>query len=270
MSTKPVVIVTGAAGGIGSAIVSRFVKEGYIPVLIDVDKVQLEKITKDMDKRQEDYLIIPGNLEDEKFLRQLVDVVVKRFDRIDVLVNNAAWRTRETLRTISSEDWERTIKVCLTAPAFLIKHVAGIMEEKNIQGAIVNVSSIQSFFAGGISPAYTACKAGLESLTYEAAVLYGPSGIRVNAVLPGAVNTGLSKDIVSEEHEDLSKVFEDAMIDQTPLKRFAEPTEIAGAVYWLAGKDASFITGTSVVADGGFTHNFNAYSLKRLQLPRQF
>ncbi|MBN8859610.1 MAG: SDR family oxidoreductase [Sphingobacteriales bacterium] len=270
MSTKPVVIITGAAGGIGSATASRFAEDGFLPVLTDIDNEGLMKTGEFLSRRKFEHSLIAGNLEDISFLEHITANTLKKYDRIDVLVNNAAWRTRETLRTVSIEDWERTIRVCLTAPAFLTKQVANVMEEKNIQGAIVNVSSIQSFFAGGTSPAYTVCKAGLESLTYEAAVLYGPSGIRVNVVLPGAVNTALSNDITNEENENVSSVFTDAMIDQTPLKRFADREEIANVICWLASKKSSFVTGTSVVADGGFTHNFNAYSLKKLQFPKQF
>ncbi len=270
MRGKPVVIITGAAGGIGRATVHRFAEKGYIPVLTGRDNESLMRIGKELSGRQLEHLIIPGDLHEASFPRQLVDAVCEKFDRVDALVNNAAWRTRETLRTISFENWQRTINVCLTAPAFLIQHVANVMESKNIKGSIINISSIQSFFAGGASPAYTACKAALESLTYEAAVLYGPSAIRVNAVIPGAVGTSLSKDIVNEEKENLSGVFTEAMKDQTPLRRFAEPEEIANVTCWLASGEASFITGASIVVDGGFTHNFNAYSLKKLQFPNQF
>lgn len=270
MSTKPVVIVTGAAGGIGSAVVHRFAKEGYIPVLVDVDEQGLLKCSEELSGTKTEHLVIAGDLADTSFLKSIVESTRKKFGRMNALVNNAAWRTRETLRTIAVDDWERTIKVCLTAPAFLTKYVAAAMEEKGIRGAIVNISSIQSFFAGGTSPAYTVCKAGLESLTYEAAVLYGPSGIRVNAVLPGAVDTALSKDVTGVDKQDLSDVFINAMTDQTPLQRLAAPGEIANAVYWLVSPDASFVTGSTVAVDGGFTHNFNAYSLKKLQFPQQF
>ena len=270
MSTKTVVIVTGAAGGIGSAVVHRFAKEEYIPVLVDIDEQGLLKRSDELSGTKTEHLIIAGDLADTSFLNRIVESTRKKFDRIDVLINNAAWRTRETLRTIAVDDWEKTIKICLTAPAFLTKYAVAAMEEKGIRGAIVNISSIQSFFAGGTSPAYTACKAGLESLTYEAAVLYGPSGIRVNAVLPGAVDTPLSKDITGGEKQDLSDVFINTMSDQTPLQRLAAPAEIANVIYWLASPDASFVTGSTVAVDGGFTHNFNAYSLKKLQFPQQF
>ncbi len=192
MSAPPVVIITGAAGGIGRAITYRFVKAGYIPVLTDKDNDGLATLAEELAGKKNAHLAIPGNLEEAAFLQHLVNTVQTTFHRIDVLVNNAAWRNRETLRTLSLADWEKTIRVCLTAPAFLMKYVAGVMENKGIPGAMVNISSIQSFFAGGTSPAYTACKSALESLTYEAAVLYGPSGIRVNAVIPGAVHTALS------------------------------------------------------------------------------
>lgn len=270
MSVKPVVIITGAAGGIGEATVYRFIKEGYVPVLIDNDKEGLLKIGKQLNDQHTEHLIIAGDLEDAFFLKHLIEQVEDKLGRIDVLVNNAAWRTRETLRSITVEDWEKTLRVCITAPAFLTKYATAVMEAQNIEGAIINISSIQSFFAGGTSPAYTACKAALEAITYESSVLYGPSRIRVNAILPGAVNTALAKDIATEAKKDVSDVFADAMKDQTPLNRFAEPEEIANVIFWLSSGEASFITGTSIVVDGGFMHNFNSYSLKKLQFPTQF
>jgi NAD(P)-dependent dehydrogenase (short-subunit alcohol dehydrogenase family) len=270
MSIQPVVLITGASGGIGAATARDFARKGYALVLTGREEKALKELGASFQKDQVPHSIVPGSLEDPVFPEKLIAETEKCWGRIDVLVNNAAWRTRETLRTISLETWDKTIRVCLTAPAFLTRAAAALMERNRHGGSIINISSIQSFFAGGISPAYTACKAGLESLTYEAAVLYGPSGIRVNVILPGAVDTAMSKDIQSTSKEDCTDVFTAAMLDHTPLGRLASPEEIASAIVWLASDEASFITGSSLVVDGGFTHNFNAYSLKKLQLPKEF
>lgn len=270
MSTKPVVLITGAAGGIGAATARLFSKHGYALVLVDKEEQALITLGNSFTVENIPFTLIPGNLEDPSFPERLVRETEKKWGRIDVLVNNAAWRTRETLRTISLDDWEKTIRVCLTAPAFLTQAAAALMEKNGNGGAIINISSIQSFFAGGTSPAYTVCKAGLESLTYESAVLYGPSGVRVNAVIPGAVDTAMAKDFQQVSQLDATELFTSAMLDRTPLKRMATPEEIAKAVLWLASSDASFITGTSLVVDGGFSHNFNAYSMKKIQFPQQF
>jgi NAD(P)-dependent dehydrogenase (short-subunit alcohol dehydrogenase family) len=199
-----------------------------------------------------------------------VESTVKKWKRIDVLINNAAWRTIETMRSISVETWEKTLKINLTAPAFLAKHTAAVMEEKNIAGVIINISSVMSQRAGGNSPAYIVCKAGLEGLTYELAVLYGPKGIRVIAINPGNIETNLSSDYKDEKGNNISEKLVNYVNDSTPLKRSGNAEEIANVSYWLSTKEASFITGTSILVDGGFFHNFNGYQMKKLQFPKEF
>lgn len=189
---------------------------------------------------------------------------------MDVLVNNAAWRLHNTMRTITSEVWEKTLSVCLTAPAFLTKYSAVLMEENKIKGTVINVSSIMSQRTGGTSPAYVAGKGALESLTYDMASLYGPSGIRILCVSPGNVISGASQDFEAPDGENVSKKMEDNMNDQTPLMRSGQAREIANAVHWLSSAEASFITGTVVQVDGGFSHGFGHYSLKKLQFPNEF
>lgn len=270
MNKKRVIILTGAAGGIGSAMALRFAREGYALALVDIDQRGIAELTKALDQLQAEFLFLEGDLSNPDFLRAIIDQTVQQWGRIDVLINNAAWRTRETLRTISLTDWEKTIQVCLTAPAFLTRYAAEVMEENASAGVIINISSIQSALAGGGSPAYTACKGAIESLTYESAVLYGPKGIRVVAINPGNITTTLSEDFTDAETNNISQVFNDDVNGNTPLQRAGNPEEIAGVAYWLSTKDASFITGTTILADGGFSHNFNAYSLKQLQFPTQF
>ena len=270
MIKKSVIILTGAAGGIGTAMALRFAKEGYALALVDIDKKAILNLTKALGQLQAEFLVLEGDLGNPDFLRAIIDQTFQQWGRIDVLINNAAWRTRETLRTISLTDWEKTIQICLTAPAFLTRFAAQVMEENIIEGVVINISSIQSAFAGGGSPAYTACKGAIESLTYESAVLYGPKGIRVVAINPGNICTGLSDDFSDAKANNISNVFNEDINGKTPLKRAGKAEEIANVAYWLSTKDASFITGTTILVDGGFSHNFNAYSLKQLQFPTQF
>lgn len=268
MKQKPVVIITGAANGIGRAIALRFASVGFALAIADVDAGGLEKVKKET--ASPDVLCLPGDLQEPDFVDSIARTTVDRFGRIDVLINNAAWRTIETMRSISRANWEKTIRINLTAPAFLAQHTAAVMEEMKIAGVIINLSSVMSGRAGGNSPAYIVSKGGIESLTYELAVLYGPKGIRVVAVNPGNIETNLSKDYKNESGDNISSVLVDHMNDHTPLKRGGTPEEIAGVCYWLSTKDASFITGTSILVDGGFLHNFNSYQMKKLQYPNEF
>lgn len=271
MKDKKVVIITGAAGGIGSATAQKFAEQNFRIVLSDINQDGLHKVVGILEKKyQAECLICLGNLEDVDYVKNIVEQTIRKWDRIDVLLNNAAWRTVETMRTISLENWEKTVRINLTAPAFLAKYVATTMEENGIPGVIINISSVMSQRAGGNSPAYIMCKGGIESLTYELAVLYGPKGIRVIAVNPGNIETNLSSDYTDENGINISGKLANNMNDNTPLQRGGSPEEIANVSYWLSTKEASFITGTSILVDGGFFHNFNAYQMKNLQFPNEF
>ncbi len=266
-----VAIITGASRGIGRSTALKFASNNYDVTLVGRNQNELDQLKLEIEQRYNtEVLVCAGDLANEEFLRQVVGDTVKKWGRVDALINNAAWRTIETMRNISLENWENTIKVCLTAPAFLAKYAASIMEEKNIAGVIVNISSVMSQSAGGISPAYIACKGGLESLTFELAVLYGPKNIRVVSVNPGNIKTELSNDYLDAKGNNVSEQLGEHMNDSTPLKRAGTSEEIANVSYWLSTPEASFITGTTILVDGGFFHNFNSYQMKKLQYPKEF
>lgn len=268
---RKVVIITGAAGGIGSATAARFAAHNFSLVLSDRDKEGLDQLAARLEKENKTgCFIYPGNLEDPDYIKDLAEQAIEFGGRIDVLINNAAWRTVETMRTISFENWEKAIRVNLTAPAFLAKYVVGKMEEKKTRGVIINMSSVMARNAAGYSPAYIAAKGGIESLTYELAALYGPKGIRIVAVSPGNIETRLSNDYTDDKGRNVSNQLQRYVTRKTPLQRAGQPEEIANACYWLSSEEASFITGTSLLVDGGFLHNFNSYDIKRNQFPGEF
>lgn len=263
MTKRSVVIITGAAGGIGKATAFKFAESGFIPVLVDIDKEALERVSDDLRGLTDELLMLDGDLQDDGFRNKIISETMKSYGRIDVLVNNAAWRSIGTMRTISLEDWKKTIHINLTAPAFLAKYAAEQMEKHRLPGVIVNLSSVMSSRTGGYAPAYTACKGGIESLTYELATLYGPRQIRVVCLAPGNVDTPMSKDYVNSENDNISNDLGSEMNVNTPLLRSAAPSEIANAIYWIASPEASFITGTTMDIDGGFSKNFNSYPAKK-------
>lgn len=265
---RPVAIVTGASRGIGNAIARRFIGEGYNVAVNSDDADELLNAFPDLPS--ENILYLPGDLADLNWVRSLVEKTAGKWGRIDALINNAAWRVIEPLRTATLENWERTLRICLTTPAFLTKWVVSRMEAMKIPGVIINISSIMSERTAGTSAAYVVAKGGLLSLTSEMATLYGPSGIRVIAVSPGNISTRLSQDFVDPDGQDITDRLTHQMEDQTPLQRSGHPEEIANAVVWLCSSEASFITGTNLVIDGGFSTNFNSYELKKLQFPDQF
>ncbi len=258
MSASPVAIVTGAAGGIGAATVRALQTAGYRVSAWDVDASGLADLPEGIDRQQVDLTDVGG-------LEAVVEGVHRRLGRIDLLVNNAIWREIAPLTSISLESWERTLRIGLTAPAFLAKWTAERMPDSG--GVIVNVSSIMADRAGGISPAYVAAKGGLDSLTYELAVLYGPRRIRVVGIRPGAVDTARSRDYGKRSTEQEEGSATDALrqwsCDHVPLGRWADPEEIAAMIVLLASDAASYITGTTIDIDGGWSHAHFPRSLQQ-------
>lgn len=268
---EKVAIISGTSRGIGYETAVKFAEQGYRLAIMAREEHDLLKVQGIIEGRfGTQVLVLAGDLAEPSYWNAVVEATVARWGRIDVLVNNAAWRTIDTLKTIPLDDWERTVRICLTAPAFLAKYVAAVMERQQEAGVIINISSVMAQRAGGYSPAYIACKGGMESLTYEMATCYGRDGIRVVGVSPGNVQTAMSGDYQDVKGNNISKQLEAEMNQMTPLGRAATPGEIADLIAWLASDQASFITGTTILADGGFSHNFNSYASKKLQFPKAF
>jgi 3-oxoacyl-[acyl-carrier protein] reductase len=273
MSDQPgkVALITGASRGIGAATAIEFARRGYDVGLTSDDAAGLEVVAREIASLGIRSERVIGDLSDIRFVESLVPSVVQSLGRVDVLVNNAAWRELVTMRQISLESWEKTLRVCLTAPAFLARAAAKDMEARK-SGVIINISSIMSQMASGIAPAYIAAKGALDALTYDLAALFGPVGIRVVAVNPGAVDTELGRDYKSKESDQSN--FEHRLRDWSeqmiPSRRWAQPREIACIIAMLASDDASYINGTTVFADGGWSHQFEPYGFKREQHPDQF
>lgn len=268
---EKVAIISGTSRGIGYETAVKFAEQGYRLAIMAREEHDLLKVQDNIEGRfGTQVLVLAGDLAEPSYWNAVVEATVARWGRIDVLVNNAAWRTIDTLKTIPLDDWERTVRICLTAPAFLAKYVAAVMERQQEAGVIINISSVMAQRAGGYSPAYIACKGGMESLTYEMATCYGRDGIRVVGVSPGNVQTAMSGDYQDVKGNNISKQLEAEMNEMTPLGRAATPGEIADLIAWLASDQASFITGTTILADGGFSHNFNSYASKKLQFPKAF
>ena len=263
MAGKPVAVVTGAARGIGAATALEFARRGYDVGVTDVLEAELAATAAQATAAGARVFARHGDLADLAFAEQFIAAAVARFGRLDVLVNNAAWRELLTMREIGVESWERTLRVCLTAPAFLARWAAAEMERQR-RGVIINVSSIMSQQSWGMSPAYVAAKGGLEALTRDLAALYGPSGVRVVSVSPGAIDTDMT--IPSTADADV-RGWSEQMIS---LRRWGTPAEIARAIAFLASDDAAYISGTSLVIDGGWSRQSYPYGLKHALRPEQF
>jgi 3-oxoacyl-[acyl-carrier protein] reductase len=266
---RPVAIVTGAARGIGAAIALEFASRGYDLALADVLGDELADTAGRARSLGARALDLVGDLSDLGLARSVVDAAASEFGRIDVLVNDAAWRELLTLRKVSVESWERTIRIGLTVPAFMSAWAAEHMERAG-RGVIVNISSIQADMAGGYAAAYIASKGGLDSLTFDLAAQYGPRGIRCVAVRPGAIDTDMNRNFRAPEGDQVSDRIIGHATDMIPLRRQGTPEEIARVVAWLASGEASYITGTTITVDGGWSTQINPCSLKHLLFPEEY
>lgn len=269
MNDRPVALITGAAGGIGGETAVCFAERGYDCFLLALPTDDLEPVTDRIQKAGGQFQSHLGDLSDLDYAESAVELCMQTWGRIDVLVNNAAWREITTMKNIEVESWEKTLRVCLTAPAFLSRWCAAHMEQAR-RGVIINISSIQSQMAAGISPAYVAAKGALDSLTYELATLYGPAGIRALSVNPGAIDTEMGKDIATDGRQSTGDQIRQVSEDMIPLRRWAQPREIAQTIVMLSSEDASYLTGTSITVDGGWKQQCSPYSIKHLQLPEEF
>lgn len=265
-TSKPTALITGAARGVGAATARELARRGYDLALTDIEASGLRQVCTEIETENAatKVLLLPGDLCDLDFTQNLAKSTFDHFGRIDVLINNAAWRELVTMRHISVDSWEKTLRIMLTAPAFLSRACAVCMEQQR-SGLIINISSIQARQTSSFATPYAVAKAGLETLTYDLAGLYGAAGIRVVALALGAVDTELSQD-----YNDDSDHLRAASEDLIALGRWTDAAEAAKTIAWLASADASYITGTVITADGGWEHQHMGRSAKRTMFPGEF
>ncbi|WP_313617438.1 glucose 1-dehydrogenase [Agrobacterium sp.] len=234
-------IVTGGARGQGEAEARLFASKGAAVIIADVLAEEGHALAQALQDEGLEARFVYLDVTDPSSWAGVVDVATQWKNRIDILVNNAGIINRTTVESTGLEAWERVLKVNLTGAFLGIQAVTAHMAQSG-GGSIVNISS-NSGFSGHYDPAYTASKWGLRGLTRSAAMELASKNIRVNAVCPGLVVTGLN---ASSPHLK-------PMIDMTPMKRSGKPEEIAELVLFLASDASSFITGEDFVIDGGFT-----------------
>ncbi|CAB4700787.1 unannotated protein [freshwater metagenome] len=243
--TGQVVVVTGGANGIGKATSELFVELGAQVVVFDREQPE--------NKAGIDNLMIDlGNLGN---LEIAIADVVKKYGRIDVLVNVAGVSIPNTILDLEVDKYFTTLDINLHAPIFLIKHVGKIMIKQSY-GRIVNLTSIHGKLSEPTSTAYDISKAGLEAATRTAALEFAEFGVLVNAVAPGFVSTRMS--IVNGEDEMDSDWFKEVYIKnkRLPIARPASPVEIAHVITWLASSSNTYVTGQTLTVDGGLSARF--------------
>jgi 3-oxoacyl-[acyl-carrier protein] reductase len=242
--TKRVMFATGAARGLGKAIVERFLHDGYFVLAFDVhsDNLRSAQIEWNAGERVITYV---GDVRQRSDIQAAVDLVVGQWGHIDVLANVAGIALEEHFLDIQPDDWQRIIDVNLTGVFNVAQIVAHQMTRQEDGGVIINMASKNGITAEVKYAHYNASKAGVILLTQTMAIDLAPHGIRVNAVAPGYIVTPLSLGMDSREFMDF---YRDHLI---PLGRLGSPQDVAGVFAFLASDDARFITGHTLVVDGG-------------------
>jgi len=243
-----VAIVTGAARGIGYAIAKRFLMDGASVVLSDIDTTATLQAVKDLEQFG-DVRAMAADVGDKLDIHNLMTFTVTNLGEIDILVNNAGIVHKADFLDLKEEDFDRVMRVNLKG-AFLCgqavaKRMVARVEAGGEAGTIINMSSINAIFGLPEQLAYSVSKGGLSQLTRTMAVALAKWGIRVNAIGPGSIQT----DMLSAVNTDTEA--RKTILSRTPLGRIGEPAEIASIASFLASRDASYITGQTIYADGG-------------------
>lgn len=250
-----VALVTGAGQGIGAAILRDFAREGAAVVAIDRDGDSVRKVCEEVNRQGGETQPFVFDVTDHNAYCRCVDQVAATHGRIDVLVNNAAIVYYGDVFEDTLERWRSIQAVNLEAVYWGSKLVAPVMSRRR-SGRIVNIASVQALATDGKLGSYCAAKGGVVSLTRSLAVELAPHGILVNAIAPGVIQTPMS--VIDGVDETTTDLFETWYVRhrKIPLGRAGQPEEIARVAVFLASDDCSYVTGHTLVADGGLTITF--------------
>ena len=235
-----VALVTGGAQGIGEACVRRLLREGAVPVIVDIDDRHGPALATELG-----LAFHRCDVGDATQVNATVAAVLAAHGRIDILVNNAGIFKAADFLEVSEADFDAVLRVNLKGSFLMGQAVARAMAAAG-RGSIVNMSSVNGTLAIPTIASYNVSKGGINQLTRVMALALADKGVRVNAVAPGTIATELAAQAVLTSEEAKQKI-----MSRTPMKRLGEPAEIADVVCWLASDAASYVTGEIVVADGG-------------------
>lgn len=264
-------IVTGAASGIGRAIADRLAREGASVTIADIDEENGRAVAEAFRRDGHDARFHRTDVTDPEDVRDLVNSTVEQNDGIDVFVNNAGSHFGgDKLHTVSLEDFQRNVDLNLRGTFICSQEAVAHMIEDG-GGSLVHIASVAGQF-GCWAPAYSAAKGGVIALSRLIATQCGTHGIRSNAICPGIVETDGKEESMSERGGDSLRA---EWIKQFPLGRLGRPEDVAAAAAFLASDDASFVSGTELVVDGGSTAGFDhdieqmAFDIEAVPVPNR-
>ena len=240
-----VAVVIGGTSGIGLAIARGMAEAGADVVPSSRRLEQTESAAKEIEDRGRRTLRIPSDVADRESLQNLLNECVKAFGKVDILVNSAGRTKRAPTLDFSEEDWDNILDTNLTGTLRAAQIFGRHMLEREY-GSIINIASLSTFVALYEVAAYCASKAAVASLTKSLAIEWGQRGVRVNAIAPGVFRTPLNEKLLDETERGRE------FLERTPMRRFGNVAELAGAAIFLASDAASFVNGEVLTVDGGF------------------
>lgn len=240
---KSIALITGASGGIGSAIARKFAQNGYAVILhCHQNPAKAQKLAEELAGYTDDVMVWQADLRSSAEVNQMVENIEMLWGTVDVLVNNAGIAQQKLFTDITDDDWRNMMATHLDGSFYCARATLKGMLSQH-KGSIINISSMWGQVGGACEVHYSAAKGAIQSMTKALAKEVGPSGIRVNCVAPGMIMT----DMNATFDEDTIR----AIAEETPLQKNGLPEEVAEMVYYLASEAASFVTGQIIGINGG-------------------
>lgn len=244
-----VAIVTGAASGIGRSIAVLYAQEGAKVVVSDINLEAAQTVASEIESASGSAIAVATNVARQEEVDALINTTIEKFGTVDIIVNNAGIMDNFIpVAEVTDEVWDKVMAVNTTGPMRIIRKLMPLFLEKK-KGVIINVASVGGLQGSRAGAAYTASKFAVVGLTKNIGFQYAKEGIRCNAIAPGGVNTNIGKTIDNPSQFGMER----AMSGAVNNPRMGEPTEIAQVALFLASDDSSFVNGTVITADSGWT-----------------
>jgi 2-deoxy-D-gluconate 3-dehydrogenase len=242
-----VAIVTGGNGGIGLGMARGLAEAGAAIAIVGRNEAKSDAAVTELRQRGAKAVSIVADVTDKAAVQAMVDLTARELGRIDILVNNAGINIRKPPQALDIEEWDRVISTNLTS-AFLCSQAVYPAMKAAGGGKIINIGSMMSIFGASFAPAYAASKGGIVQFTRSCAVAWAADNIQANAVLPGWIDTDLTRRARTEIGG-----LHDRVLARTPAARWGTPADFAGIAVFLSSPASDFVTGTAIPVDGGFS-----------------